>query len=139
MLMAIGMVPFLFLAPVIGVIPSAATGAVLLFVSIMMFLNFVDFCREYPAFAATCDQGKPLQGLDRHESLLSALIPTLVTIATMQYFGGIGVGVMFGFCAYVVTHKFIVTDWEEVTPVQWGYGVVSAVGLVAHFFGGDFR
>jgi adenine/guanine/hypoxanthine permease len=98
--------PFLFLGPLVGVVPSHATAPVLVVVGALMFRS-----------VGSLELGK-----------LEDAIPTYLTIILIPLTFSITQGILWGFVAHVLSYA-IVGRAAEVKPMTWGLALVSVVLL----------
>ena len=87
----------IFIAPLAGIIPSAATAPALVIVGIMMVSSFQEI----------------------NWSDITEAIPAFFTILIMTVAYNISFGIAFGFIMYVVT-KVVTKKAKEVHPIIWG-------------------
>lgn len=101
----------LFLAPLIGIVPSYTTAPALVVVGVFMFkhireINFADFSESIPAFFTII------------------LMPLTYSIAT---------GLSFGFITYVIV-KLAVARYKDISGLMYVIAVLSALNLYLNFF-----
>ncbi|MEI6892741.1 MAG: NCS2 family permease [Pontiella sp.] len=97
----------LFLAPLIGTVPSFATAPALIIVGVYMFRNIkeIDFKN------------------------LKVGVPAFLTIVLMPLTFSIATGLTLGFLSYILIAVFS-GDFKKISPVMWVVGLLSAINLV---------
>jgi adenine/guanine/hypoxanthine permease len=103
--------PFMFFAPLIGMVPPQATGAVLVIVGWLMATALVDVEAE-----AESDRERRVPGIDFHNFALG--LSSLLAIVIMPFTYSITNGIGFGFIAYVVI-RVAQGDARRVHPLMY--------------------
>jgi adenine/guanine/hypoxanthine permease len=103
--------PFMFFAPLIGMVPPQATGAVLVIVGWLMATALVDVEAE-----AESDRELRVPGIDFHNFALG--LSSLLAIVIMPFTYSITNGIGFGFIAYVVI-RVAQGDARRVHPLMY--------------------
>jgi adenine/guanine/hypoxanthine permease len=103
--------PFMFFAPLIGMVPPQATGAVLVIVGWLMATALVDVEAE-----AELDRERRVPGIDFHNFALG--LSSLLAIVIMPFTYSITNGIGFGFIAYVVI-RVAQGDARRVHPLMY--------------------
>lgn len=98
----------LFLSPVLGFVPGAATAPVLIIVGVMM-----------------CSALKDIKWDD-----ITVAIPAFITILTMPLFYSITSGIGFGFISFVIV-KIAQRKFKEIHPIMW---VIVGLFVVKYLF-----
>jgi adenine/guanine/hypoxanthine permease len=107
--------PFMFFAPIIGMVPAQATGAALVIVGYLM----VTVLSEYEERAEPGAEGtirRAIAGIDFNNLALG--FAALLTIVIMPFTYSITNGIGFGFIAYVVI-RIAQDDWRKVHPLLY--------------------
>lgn len=113
--------PFLFFAPLIGMVPAQATAAALIIVGYLMVSALTEGEEEAEVEEGIAPRGKPkLAGIDFHD--LAIGLPAALVIMLMPFSFSITNGIGFGFIAYVLI-RFAQGRFRDVHPLMW---VVSA-------------
>jgi AGZA family xanthine/uracil permease-like MFS transporter len=110
--------PFIFIAPLIGMVPAQATAAALIIVGYLMISSLTE--AEEDAEPGTKTGGIRLAGIDFHD--LAIGLPAALVIIIMPLTYSITNGIGFGFIAYAVI-RAARGEWRKVHPLMW---VVSA-------------
>jgi len=103
--------PFMFFAPLIGMVPPQATGAVLVIVGWLMATALVDVEAE-----AESDRELRVPGIDFHNFALG--LSSLLAIVIMPFTYSITNGIGFGLIAYVVI-RVAQGDARRVHPLMY--------------------
>ena len=114
--------PFIFLAPIIGMVPSQATGAALVIVGWLMISALTEAEEE-------AEPGKhtlKLAGIDFHD--LAIGLPAALVIMLMPLSYSITNGIGFGFIAYVVI-RLARGEWRRIHPLMY----VTAAAFALYF------
>ena len=121
-------IPFLFFAPLIGMVPSQATAAALIIVGYLMVstLTEAEDEAEIEEGIASRTRGK-FAGIDFHD--LAIGLPAALVIMLMPFSFSITNGIGFGFIAYVLI-RATQARAREVHPLMWA---VSAA-FTLYFF-----
>ncbi len=109
-------IPFMFFAPIIGMVPAQATAAALLVVGYLM----ISALTEAEDLAEGGTGRTKLAGIDFHD--LAIGLPAALTIIFMPLTYSITNGIGFGFIAYTLI-RVAQGEWRKVHPFMW---VVSA-------------
>jgi AGZA family xanthine/uracil permease-like MFS transporter len=107
--------PFMFFAPIIGMVPAQATGAALVVVGYLM----VTVLSEYEERAEPGAEGtirRAIAGIDFNNLALG--FAALLTIVIMPFTYSITNGIGFGFISYVVI-RIAQDDWRKVHPLLY--------------------
>jgi AGZA family xanthine/uracil permease-like MFS transporter len=112
--------PFIFLAPIIGMVPSQATAAALIVVGYLMISALTEAEEE----AEPGTHRTKLAGIDFHD--LAIGLPAALVIMIMPFTYSITNGIGFGFIAYVLI-RLAQGRWRDVHPLM--YGVAGAFAL----------
>jgi adenine/guanine/hypoxanthine permease len=103
--------PFMFFAPLIGMVPAQATAAALLVVGYLMIGALTE--------AEDVAEGRRvrLAGIDFHD--LAVGLPAALVIIFMPLTYSITNGIGFGFIAYTLI-RTAQGEWRKVHPLMWG-------------------
>jgi AGZA family xanthine/uracil permease-like MFS transporter len=112
--------PFLFFAPLIGMVPPQATAPALLIVAWLMASALTELEEEAEPGATR----RRLAGIDFHNFALG--LAALLAIMIMPFTFSITNGIAFGFLAYVVI-RVAQGDWRRVNPLM--YAAAAAFAL----------
>jgi AGZA family xanthine/uracil permease-like MFS transporter len=115
--------PFMFFAPIIGMVPPEATAAALIVVGFLMMTALTE-AEEEAEVAQAAEEGAPprarparkLAGIDFSE--LGVGLAAALTIIIMPFTFSIADGIGFGFIAFVVV-RAAQSRWREVHPFMW--------------------
>jgi adenine/guanine/hypoxanthine permease len=116
--------PFMFLSPIIGMVPPQATAAALVIVGYLMISNLTE--AEEEAEPGAKSGAMKLAGIDFHD-LAIGLAATL-TIIVMPFTYTITDGIGFGFIAYTLVCASA-RQWKRIHPFMW----VATAGFVLYF------
>jgi adenine/guanine/hypoxanthine permease len=118
-------IPFLFFAPVIGMVPSQATAAALIIVGYLMVstLTEAEDEAEVEEGIAPRTRGK-FAGIDFHD--LAIGLPAALVIMLMPFSFSITNGIGFGFIAYVLI-RATQARAREVHPLMWAVSAAFAL------------
>jgi AGZA family xanthine/uracil permease-like MFS transporter len=106
--------PFMFFAPIIGMVPPEATAAALVVVGFLMVSVLTEIEEEAePGGGRTT---RKLAGIDFSD--LAIGLPAALTIMVMPFTYSITNGIGFGFIAYVVI-RAAQARWKDVHPFMW--------------------
>jgi adenine/guanine/hypoxanthine permease len=110
-------IPFLFFAPLIGMVPSQATAAAMIIVGYLMVsaLTEAEDEAEVEEGLASSGRGK-FAGIDFHD--LAIGLPAALVIMLMPFSYSITNGIGFGFIAYCLI-KAVQGKAKEVHPLMW--------------------
>jgi AGZA family xanthine/uracil permease-like MFS transporter len=117
--------PFIFIAPLIGMVPAQATAAALIIVGYLMISSLTE--AEEEAEPGTKQGGIRLAGIDFHD--LAIGLPAALVIIIMPLTYSITNGIGFGFIAYTLI-RAARGEWRKVHPLMWA---VSAA-FTLYFF-----
>jgi adenine/guanine/hypoxanthine permease len=117
--------PFIFIAPLIGMVPAQATAAALIIVGYLMISSLTE--AEEDAEPGTKAGGIRLAGIDFHD--LAIGLPAALVIIIMPLTYSITNGIGFGFIAYTLI-RAARGEWRKVHPLMWA---VSAA-FTLYFF-----
>jgi adenine/guanine/hypoxanthine permease len=114
-------IPFLFFAPLIGMVPAQATAAALIIVGYLMISSLTEAEEEAEVEEGLAPPHKgKLAGIDFHD--LAIGLPAALVIMLMPFSFSITNGIGFGFIAYVLI-RLAQGRFRDVHPLMW---VVSA-------------
>jgi AGZA family xanthine/uracil permease-like MFS transporter len=124
--------PFMFLAPLIGIVPSQATAPALLIVAWLMISSLTELEEEAEPGragqeATTAQVSKPrryLAGINFHDLALG--LAAAITIMFMPFSFSITDGIAAGFIVYVLVRVFQ-GAWSMVHPLMWAAAIAFAV------------
>jgi AGZA family xanthine/uracil permease-like MFS transporter len=129
--------PFMFFAPLIGMVPPQATAPALIIVGWLMISVLTEVEEEAeveelgpaPATPATGEPsdttgGRRLAGIDFHDVALG--LSAAIVIMFMPFTFSITDGIAAGFIVYVLMRTFQGL-WQEVHPLMWGAAVAFAI------------
>ena len=117
--------PFIFIAPLIGMVPAQATAAALIIVGYLMISSLTE--AEEEAEPGTKAGGIRLAGIDFHD--LAIGLPAALVIIIMPLTYSITNGIGFGFIAYTLI-RAARGEWRRIHPLMWA---VSAA-FTLYFF-----
>jgi adenine/guanine/hypoxanthine permease len=116
--------PFMFLAPVIGMVPPQATAPALILVGWLMISTLAEHEEE-------AEEGRPrgraLAGIDFHDVALG--IPAALVIMVMPFTWNITNGIGFGFIAYVLV-RLAQRRLRDIHPLMAAVSLAFAVYFV---------
>jgi adenine/guanine/hypoxanthine permease len=116
--------PFMFFAPIIGMVPPEATAPALIIVGFLMMTALTEAEEEAEIEQAAEGEGDPprrrvtrkLAGIDFSD--LGIGLAAALTIMVMPFTFSIADGIGFGFLAYVVV-RAAERRWREIHPFMW--------------------
>ena len=117
--------PFIFIAPLIGMVPAQATAAALIIVGYLMISSLTE--AEEDAEPGAKAGGIRLAGIDFHD--LAIGLPAALVIIIMPLTYSITNGIGFGFIAYTLI-RAARGEWRKIHPLMWA---VSAA-FTLYFF-----
>ena len=117
--------PFIFIAPLIGMVPAQATAAALIIVGYLMISSLTEAEEDAEPGAKT--GGIRLAGIDFHD--LAIGLPAALVIMIMPLTYSITNGIGFGFIAYTLI-RAARGEWRKIHPLMWA---VSAA-FTLYFF-----
>jgi AGZA family xanthine/uracil permease-like MFS transporter len=121
-------IPFLFLAPLIGMVPSQATAAALIVVGYLMVSALTEGEEEAEAEEGVAAKGRAkIAGIDIHDIAIG--LPAALVIMLMPFSYSITNGIGFGFIAYCLI-RGVQGRVRDVHPLMWA---VSAA-FTLYFF-----
>jgi adenine/guanine/hypoxanthine permease len=121
-------IPFLFFAPLIGMVPAQATAAALIIVGYLMVSALTEAEGEAEIEeGVTKSKGARFAGIDFHDIAIG--LPAALVIMLMPFSYSITNGIGFGFIAYVLI-RATQGRWRDVHPLMWA---VSAA-FTLYFF-----
>jgi AGZA family xanthine/uracil permease-like MFS transporter len=121
-------IPFLFFAPLIGMVPSQATAAALIIVGYLMVSALTEAEDEAEIEEGTAVAGRSkIAGIDFHD--LAIGLPAALVIMLMPFSYSITNGIGFGFIAYCLI-RAVQGRAKDVHLLMWG---VSAA-FTLYFF-----
>ncbi|HEY7707710.1 MAG TPA: NCS2 family permease [Gaiellaceae bacterium] len=123
--------PFMFLAPLIGIVPSQATAPALLIVAWLMISSLTELEDEAEPRRATEEsttaqmrQRRYLAGINFHDLALG--LAAAITIMFMPFSFSITDGIAAGFIVYVLVRVFQ-GAWRLVHPLMWAAAIAFAI------------
>jgi AGZA family xanthine/uracil permease-like MFS transporter len=112
--------PFMFFAPVIGMVPPEATAPALIIVGFLMIAALTELeevAEEEDRTGRSDDRpARRLSGIDFSD--LAIGLPAALTIMVMPFSFSITNGIGFGFIAYVLI-RIAQAEWRRVHPFMW--------------------
>jgi AGZA family xanthine/uracil permease-like MFS transporter len=121
-------IPFLFFAPLIGMVPSQATAAALIVVGYLMVSALTEAEEEAETEEGVAARGRTkIAGIDFHD--LAIGLPAALVIMLMPFSYSITNGIGFGFIAYCLI-RGVQGRVRDVHPLMWA---VSAA-FTLYFF-----
>jgi AGZA family xanthine/uracil permease-like MFS transporter len=123
--------PFMFFAPIIGMVPPEATAPALIIVGFLMIaaLTELEEVAEDDRELERRGEGRTarrLSGIDFSD--LAIGLPAALTIMVMPFSFSITNGIGFGFIAYVLI-RIAQAEWRRVHPFMW----VAASAFALYF------
>jgi AGZA family xanthine/uracil permease-like MFS transporter len=115
--------PFMFLAPLIGMVPPQATAPALIIVGWLM----ISVLTEAEEEAEAAEEGRPrraLAGIDFHDVALG--LSAAIVIMFMPFSFSITDGIAAGFIVYVLVRTFQ-GQWSQVHPLMWAAALAFAI------------
>jgi adenine/guanine/hypoxanthine permease len=117
--------PFMFIAPLIGMVPPQATAPALIIVGWLMISVLTEAEEEAEAEV----RGEPpprraLAGIDFHDVALG--LSAAIVIMFMPFSFSITDGIAAGFIVYVLVRTFQ-GQWSRVHPLMWGAAIAFAI------------
>jgi AGZA family xanthine/uracil permease-like MFS transporter len=109
-------IPFLFFAPLIGMVPSQATAAALIIVGYLMVSSLTEAEDEAEIEEGLAPAGRKIAGIDFHD--LSIGLPAALVIMVMPFSYSITNGIGFGFITYCLI-KAVQGRSKDVHPLMW--------------------
>jgi adenine/guanine/hypoxanthine permease len=114
-------IPFLFFAPLIGMVPSQATAAALIIVGYLRGSALTEAEEEAEVEGGSAPKGRAkIAGIDFHD--LAIGLPAALVIMLMPFSFSITNGIGFGFIAYTLIRAFQ-GKAKEIHPFMW---IISA-------------
>jgi adenine/guanine/hypoxanthine permease len=123
--------PFMFFAPLIGMVPPQATGPALVIVGWLMISSLTELEEDAEAAEGRGGGGRRLAGIDFHDLALG--LPAALVILVMPFTFNISNGIGFGFVAYVLI-RLAQGDWRRIHPFMFA----AAAAFVAYFVAGHY-
>jgi AGZA family xanthine/uracil permease-like MFS transporter len=109
--------PFMFIAPLIGVVPPQATAPALIIVGWLMISVLTESEEEAEEEeTGGVKKGRKLAGIDFHDLALG--LSAAIVIMFMPFAFSITDGIAAGFIVYVLIRTFQ-GDWRKVHPLMW--------------------
>ena len=108
--------PFLFFAPLIGMVPAQATAAALIIVGYLMVSQLTEGEDEAEIEEGVATGKSKLAGIDFHD--LAIGLPAALVIMLMPFSFSITNGIGFGFIAYVLI-RAAQGRFRDVHPLMW--------------------
>jgi AGZA family xanthine/uracil permease-like MFS transporter len=115
--------PFMFISPLIGMVPAQATAAALIVVGWLMISTLTEAEGE----AEGGSEKARLAGIDFHD--LAIGLAAALTIMIMPFTYSITNGIGFGFIAYTIICASR-REWRRIHPFMW----IAAAAFVLYFF-----
>ena len=117
--------PFMFLAPLIGMVPPQATAPALIIVGWLMISVLTEAEEEAePEVAREGRQRRALAGIDFHDVALG--LSAAIVIMFMPFSFSITDGIAAGFIVYVLVRTFQ-RQWNQVHPLMWAAAIAFAI------------
>jgi AGZA family xanthine/uracil permease-like MFS transporter len=120
--------PFMFIAPLIGMVPPQATAPALIIVGWLMISVLTEAEEEAEVAeggaAAPPRARRALAGIDFHDIALG--LSAAIVIMFMPFSFSITDGIAAGFIVYVLVRTFQGL-WREVHPLMWGAAIAFAI------------
>ncbi|HET8872310.1 MAG TPA: NCS2 family permease, partial [Gaiellaceae bacterium] len=118
--------PFMFVAPLIGMVPPQATAPALIIVGWLMIsvLTEAEELAEPPEAGDAPRQRRALAGIDFHDVALG--LSAAIVIMFMPFSFSITDGIAAGFIVYVLVRTFQGL-WNEVHPLMWAAALAFAI------------
>src|SRR5215217_393515 len=118
--------PFMFVAPLIGMVPPQATAPALIIVGWLMIsvLTEVEEEAEEEELEGGVRRRRKLAGIDFHDIALG--LSAAIVIMFMPFSFSITDGIAAGFIVYVLVRIFQGL-WREVHPLMWGSAIAFAI------------
>jgi AGZA family xanthine/uracil permease-like MFS transporter len=123
--------PFMFFAPIIGMVPPEATAPALIIVGFLMMTALTEGQEE----AEGAPTGRRLAGIDFTD--LGVGLAAALTIMVMPFAFSIADGIGFGFIAFVVV-RASQGRWREVHPFMWVASAAFALYFLVPFLQDQF-
>ena len=114
--------PFMFFAPLIGMVPPQATAPALIIVGWLMISVLTE--SEEEAEGGERPRGRALAGIDFHDLALG--LSAAIVIMFMPFSFSITDGIAAGFIVYVLVRVFQ-GAWATVHPLMWAAAIAFAV------------
>jgi adenine/guanine/hypoxanthine permease len=125
--------PFMFFAPIIGMVPPEATAPALIIVGFLMMTALTEYQEE--AEGDRAGAGPKLAGIDFTD--LGIGLAAALTIMVMPFAFSIADGIGFGFIAFVVV-RAAQGRWREVHPFMWVASAAFALYFLVPFLQDNF-
>jgi len=118
--------PFMFIAPLIGMVPPQATAPALIIVGWLMIsvLTEVEEEAEEEELEGGVRRSRKLAGIDFHDIALG--LSAAIVIMFMPFSFSITDGIAAGFIVYVLVRTFQGL-WREVHPLMWAAAIAFAI------------
>ncbi|HEV2711999.1 MAG TPA: NCS2 family permease [Gaiellaceae bacterium] len=117
--------PFIFIAPLIGMVPPQATAPALIIVGWLMISVLTEVEEEAEEeLRGGVRRGRRLAGIDFHDIALG--LSAAIVIMFMPFSFSITDGIAAGFIVYVIVRTFQGL-WRTVHPLMWGAAVAFAI------------
>jgi adenine/guanine/hypoxanthine permease len=117
--------PFMFIAPLIGMVPPQATAPALIIVAWLMISVLTEVEEEAePGRPAEQPRRRTLAGIDFHDFALG--FAAAVVIMFMPFSFSITDGIAAGFIVYVLA-RAVQGAWRTVHPLMWGAAIAFAI------------
>jgi adenine/guanine/hypoxanthine permease len=117
--------PFMFVAPLIGMVPPQATAPALLIVGWLMISVLTEGEEEAEEeLRGGVQPGRKLAGIDFHDVALG--LSAAIVIMFMPFSFSITDGIAAGFITYVLVRVFQ-RQWARIHPLMWGAAIAFAI------------
>jgi adenine/guanine/hypoxanthine permease len=117
--------PFMFVAPLIGMVPPQATAPALLIVGWLMISVLTEGEEEAEEeLRGGVRPGRKLAGIDFHDVALG--LSAAIVIMFMPFSFSITDGIAAGFITYVLVRVFQ-RQWARIHPLMWGAAIAFAI------------
>jgi AGZA family xanthine/uracil permease-like MFS transporter len=123
--------PFMFFAPIIGMVPPEATAPALIIVGFLMMTALT----ESEEVAEGREPSRKLAGIDFSDFAIG--LAAALTIMVMPFTFSIADGIGFGFIAYVVA-RAAQGRWKDVHPFMWVASAAFALYFLVPFLQDTF-
>ena len=118
--------PFMFFAPIIGMVPAQATGAALVIVGYLMMTALSEY-EERAEPGQTVTTRRAMAGIDFND--LAVGFGAMLAIVIMPFTYSITNGIGFGFIAYVVI-RIAQGEWRRIHPLMYVVAALFALYFV---------
>ena len=122
--------PFMFFAPIIGMVPPQATAPALIIVGVLMMTALTE-----AEDAAEGQTPRKIAGIDFSDFGIG--LAAALTIMVMPFTFSIADGIGFGFIAFVIV-RAAEGRWREVHPFMWAASAAFALYFIVPFLQDTF-